>query len=108
MQIRTTPLESGLPGPATLLFNHPVCGIMPIISILPIPSSNNNEHYEVLVTRQTRNNKNYVTSRNYDSFSIGSTVAVQWEDGGPQTHGTVVGRGDHNHSKHTKVTPITA
>ena len=62
----------------------------------------------MLVTRQTRNDKNYVTSRNYDSFSIGSTVAVQWEDDGPQTQGSVVGRGDHNHSKHTKATPINS
>ena len=35
---------------------------------------------------------------NYDLFSIGSTVVVQWEDGGPWTHSTVVGRGNHNHN----------
>ena len=31
-------------------------------------------------------------------FSIRSTVAVQLEDGGPWIHGTVVGKGDHNHN----------
>ena len=127
MQIRATPLEPGLPSPAILLFSHPIRGIIPIINILPVNSNNDDEHYEALVTRQTRNDKNYDTSRSYDSFSVVSTVVVQWEDGGLWTHGTVVGRGDHNHgnrsylirisktgcvvtrnSKHTKATPITA
>ena len=29
---------------------------------------------------------------------IGSAVVVQQEDGGPWTHGTIVGTGDHNHN----------
>ena len=45
-----------------------------------------------------RNDTNYDTGRNYDLFSIGSTVVVQWEDGGPWTHGTIIGTGDHNHN----------
>ena len=36
-----------------------------------------------LVNGQMKNDKNYDTSRSYASFSLGSTVAVQWEDGGP-------------------------
>ena len=31
LQITTTPLGQGLPSPTTLLFNHPVCGIIPVI-----------------------------------------------------------------------------
>ena len=31
------------------------------------------------------------------SIPIGSTVAVQQEEGGPWTHGTAEGKGDHNH-----------
>ena len=49
---------------------------MPIINRLPINSNNDDEHYEVLVNRQVKNNKKYNTARNYDLFSIGSTVAV--------------------------------
>ena len=94
---------------------------------LPINSNNDDEYYDLLVTRQTRNDKNYVTARSYDSLSIDSTVTVQWEYGRPWTHGTVVGRGGQNHnnrshvirisergqivtrnSKHIKATPITA
>ena len=45
-----------------------------------------------------KNEKKYDTTRNNDLFSKGSTVVVQWEDGGPWTHATVVGRGDHNHN----------
>ena len=59
------------------------------------------------------------------SISIGSTVVVQQEDGGPWTHGTVIGKGDHNQhnrsykiqvtksgriitcNRHMKPTPIT-
>ena len=72
------------------------------------------------------NDKKYDTARNYDLFSIESTVPLQWDDGGLWTHGTVVGRGDHyqnnrsytiivtktgcfitRNSKHFKTTPIT-
>ena len=42
-----------------------------------INSNNDDEHYEVLVNRQTKNDKNYDTSRSFASFSLGSTVAVQ-------------------------------
>ena len=40
----------------------------------------------------------YDTARNYDLFSIGSTVVAQQDDGCQWTHGTVVRRGDHNHN----------
>ena len=77
LQIRTTPLEPGLPSQVKLLFNHPIQGIMPIINRIPINSDNGDDHYEVLVKRQIRNDKNYDTARNCDLFSIGSAVAVQ-------------------------------
>ena len=95
LQIRSAPLEPGLPRPATLLFNHPICGIMPIMNRLPINLDNDDEHYEALINRQTKNDKKYDPARIFDLFSIGSTVMVQQEDGGPWTHG--IGRGDHNH-----------
>ena len=77
LQIRATPLEPGLPSPAMLLFNYPIHGIMPVINRIPINSDNDDDHYEALVRRQTGNDKNYDTARNYDLFSVGSTVAVQ-------------------------------
>ena len=88
-----------MPNPTMLLFNHPIHGIVPIINRIPINSDNDEDHYEALVRRQTRNNKNYDAARNYDLFSLGSTVAVQQEDGGPVTHGTIVAIGSHHHSK---------
>ena len=93
LQLGVIPLETGLPSPAALLFNHPVQGIMPLIN-----SKSDDEHYEALATKQRRNNKNYDTVRSHDSFSIGSTVAVQGKDDGPWTHETVVRRDDHNHN----------
>ena len=67
-----------------------------MINRLPINSNNDDKHYEAQVTRQTRNDKKHDTDKSYDSFSIGSTVVVQWVDSGLRTHGTLVGRGDHN------------
>ena len=36
-------------------------------------------------------------SQIFVSIPIGSTVVVQWEDEGSWTHGTIVGKSDHNH-----------
>ena len=65
-----TPLGLGVPSPATVLFNHPIRGIMPIISRLLI-GVNNEEHYEALVNRQTKDDKNQGTPRNYVLFPQG-------------------------------------
>ena len=50
-----------------------------------------------LVDRETKDDKNQGTPRNYVSIPTGSTVAGQCEDGGLWTHGTVDGKGGHNH-----------
>ena len=47
--------------------------------------------------RQTKNDKDKDTSKNFVSLPLGSTVVVQCEDGGPWTHGTIEGKGNHNH-----------
>ena len=92
------PLGPGLPSPATLLFNHLTRGIMPIINRPLISIDNDNEHHKALVKRQTKHHKKYDTARNYTLFPIGSTVAVQREDGDRQTPGTILGKGDYNHN----------
>ena len=74
--IRLTPLGPGLPGLAILLFNHPIRGILPI-SRLPFNSNNGDEHYEALVKRQTKNDKNCDSFRNDSSFLLSSSVVVQ-------------------------------
>ena len=68
---------------------------------------NGDEHYEALVNRQAKNGKKYDTARNYYLFSIGSTVAVQQQDGGLWLHGTVVGRGDHKHNNRSHKIRVT-
>ena len=78
-----TPMGPGLLSPATILFNHLIRGIMPIIRRQLVGVNNDEEHYEVLVNRQTKNGKNQGTPRNYVSIPTGSTVVVQHEDGGP-------------------------
>ena len=71
LQIRSTPLGLGLPSPATLLFNHPIRGIMAII-YRPLVCLNNDA-----------------------SIPIGSAAVAQCEDGGLWIHGTIEGKGDH-------------
>ena len=60
LQICMTPLKPGLPSPATILFNHPIIGIMPIINIPPVGRDNDEEHYEVLIKKQTKMTKTKV------------------------------------------------
>ena len=55
LQITTTPLGQSLPSPATLLFNGPVRGIMPVMDRLPININNDEEHHKALTNRQCRN-----------------------------------------------------
>ena len=72
---------------------------MPIVNRLPINSNDDDEHYKVLIHRPTK------IMRSYASFSLGSTIVVQ-QDGEPWTHGTVIGRCDHNHSNRPDIIKI--
>ena len=74
------------------------------VNRLPINSNNDDNHYEALVNKQT---KNYDTFRNYASFSKGYTAVAQHEDGEQWTPGTVVRRGDHNHNNRSYMICIT-
>ena len=97
LQIRSTPPRQGLPSPATLLFNCPVRGIIPIIDRPQVNTNNDDEIHTALVNRQYRNEQSIDTSRNLVSLPIRSTVVVQQGDGGPWTHGTIEDKGSHNH-----------
>ena len=97
LQIWTTPLGQGLPSLATLLFNCLVHGVMPVIDRKPVSADNDDEHLVKLLHRQSKNDKNNDASQVFVSIPIWSTVAVQWEDRGLWSHGTIVGKGSHNH-----------
>ena len=88
-------LGHGLLSPATLMFNRPVCGIMPVIDHKPLIEDYDDHHHAKIVERQQKNNND--TAVIFSCIPIGSAVAVQQEDGGPWTHGTVVGIGKCNH-----------
>ena len=53
LQICMTPLGQGLPSPATMLIR----GILPVINRPPVGIDNDQEHYEVIVKRQTKDDK---------------------------------------------------
>ena len=66
---------------------------MPITDTLPIGSDNDEGHYESLIKRQIKDNKNQGTTRNHIPIPIGSTVVVKQQDGGPWNHDTLEGQG---------------
>ena len=101
LQICTTPFGHGLLSPATLMFTQQVCSIMPVLDWKAIGKDYDDEHHSRLLERQHKNNND--TSQIFASIPIGSAVAVQWEDGGLWTHGTVVDIGDHNAHDYTYV-----
>ena len=70
---------------------------MPVIDRKPIGRDNDDEHHNKLIHRQHKNGKNNDASPVFASIPIGSTVVVQQDDSGLWTHGTIVGKGDHNH-----------
>ena len=101
------PLGPGLSSPATLLFNHPTRGIMPILNRLPIGIDNDDEHHKALVQRQTNNDRDHDTPINYTLLPIWSTAAVQQVYSDRLTHGTIVVKGDHNHNNRSYIICIT-
>ena len=54
-QIQTTPLGHGFPSPATLMFNRPVCGIMPVIYCKPLVEDCDDDHHAKIIKRQQKN-----------------------------------------------------
>ena len=52
LQIQTMSLGQGLPSSATMLFNHLIRNIMPVINRLPVGTNNDDEHHKALIGRQ--------------------------------------------------------
>ena len=71
LQIRSTQKGQGCQ------VSYPIRGIIPTINRPLIGVNNDEDHYETLVKRQTKNDKNHDTSRNYALIPIGFTAAVQ-------------------------------
>ena len=69
--------------------------IMTVIDRKPVGEDYDYKHHSRLIDRQHKNDND--ASPMFAFIPIGSAVAVQWEDGGLWTHGTIVGTGGHNH-----------
>ena len=65
-----TPLGQGVPSPATMLFSHPIRGIMPIINRPLVGVGNDKEHHEAIIKRQTKDDKNNDTSKKLQAWFI--------------------------------------
>ena len=75
LQICTTLFGQGLLSLATLIFNRPGHGIMPIVDCKPIRQGCDDDHHHKLVDQQQRNNND--ASPVFACIPIGSTVVVQ-------------------------------
>ena len=102
LQICTTPLGQGLLNPATLMFNRPVHGIIPIVDCKPIRQDCDDNHHHKLVDRQQRNNNDASPV-----FAYIPTEMVQQEDGRLWTHGMITGTGNHNHQDRSYTIQLT-
>ena len=74
-QICTMPLGQGLLGPAMLMFNRQVQGIMPVLDHKPIRQDCDDDHHNKLADRQQKNNND--ASPGFACIPIGSAVVVQ-------------------------------
>ena len=93
LQITLTPISSGLPSPATLLLMMPLRCTLLRFPRLPIGCDNKEYNHSVLITRQPLTSAHVDTHKIIPFLPMGSTAAVQQEDGGPWGHGTIVGHG---------------
>ena len=75
LQICTTLLSHRLPSPATLMFNRPVCGIMPVLDCKPLVKDFDDDCHAKLIERQQKNNND--TSAIFPCIPMGSAVSVQ-------------------------------
>ena len=71
---------------------------MLVMNRATINANNNDNHYEALVERPEKADRNYDTPRNYYSLLIGYNLVSQQEDGRSQTHGDIIHKDGHNHN----------
>ena len=74
LQIRSAPVGKGLLSAVTLLFTCPMKSIMTIFNRPSVNTDNDDKHYETLVERQVKADKNCDTLRNSNSLPIESIV----------------------------------
>ena len=80
----------GLPSPAMMPFNRLIRGLLPLRNREPINVNNGDAYYKVLEACQRTYDKGKYIPKDPSVFIAGATVAVQWENGRPWTHGATV------------------
>ena len=78
---------------------------MLVVDQKPLGQDHDDDNHIKLVQRQRKNDND--TSPVFSNICIGSAAAVQHEDGGLWTNGTVVGKGNHNLNDRSYVIQLT-
>ena len=75
-------MATGVHRPSTLIFNRPIRDLLPQMNRQPININADDECHEALKACLYKYHEGNDTHKDSISFPIGSTVAVQHEDGG--------------------------
>ena len=76
LQIQTTPLGHSLPRLAMLMFNRPVCSLIPVIDHKPLVEDCDDDCHAKIIKRQQKNNND--TAVTFSCIPIRSAVVAQW------------------------------
>ena len=77
LQMKSMAIESGIPCPATLLFNQPIRIIMQRLNRAPINYNYHKHHYHVLEERQNKANENDDFVKYSVIIPLGSTIVFR-------------------------------
>ena len=89
LRITSTPISTEFPSPPTVWFNRSKRGPLPQMDRKCTNINNDDAHYETLEICQDKYVKINDTHQDSVSFSIGSTVAVQYNNWGPYMYGSL-------------------
>ena len=97
LQVRSTPVCPCLPIPATIIFNRPIRDLLYWINLSPMWNYSE-ENYNAFKLRHGKLTNNNDTLKEPISLHTRSTLPVQGNDGGLQTHDTFIGHGNEDHN----------
>ena len=102
-----TPIGVGLPSLSTLLFNRPIRDPLPQVNRKPTSVNADIEYYEALKAYHDKYLKGSDTQEDSHYFPLGSTLAVQYEDGGLWMHGVTEEASNTDHNRWSYIIRVT-
>ena len=105
--IRSTPIDTGLPSSAILLFNRPIRGLLLQMNRKPINIYKDDAENGVFKSHQMRYSKDNDICTESLSFDIGSTVAMECKDDRPWMYGVIKEAINSHHNGRSCIVTVT-